>query len=53
MRTEGIRKSALSLMVLSGALLFSQPLHAQHVMTNLPRLTEGGESPVSLSLIHI
>jgi len=52
MRTEGIRKSALSLMVLSGGLLFSQPLHAQHVMTNLPRLTEGGESPVSFMRPH-
>jgi subtilase family serine protease len=39
-------------MVLSGALLFSQPLHAQHVMTNLPRLTEGGESPVSFMRPH-
>ncbi len=52
MRTEGIRKSALSLMVLSGALLFSQPLHAQHVIANLPRLTEGGESPVSFMRPH-
>ncbi len=52
MRTEGIRKSALSLMVLSGALLFSQPLHAQHVITNLPRLTEGGENPVSFMRPH-
>jgi subtilase family serine protease len=52
MRTEGIRKSALSLMVLSGALLCSRPLHAQHVMTNLPRLTEGGESPVSFMRPH-
>jgi subtilase family serine protease len=52
MRTEGIRKSALSLMVLSGALLLSQPLHAQHVIANLPRLTEGGESPVSFMRPH-
>jgi subtilase family serine protease len=52
MRTEGIRKSALSLIVLSGALLFSQPLHAQHVITNLPRLTEGGENPVSFMRPH-
>ncbi len=52
MRTEGIRKSALSFVVLSGALLFSQPLHAQHVITNLPRLTEGGENPVSFMRPH-
>ena len=52
MRTEGIRKTALGLMVLSGALLLSQPLHAQHVITNLPRLTEGGENPVSFMRPH-
>jgi subtilase family serine protease len=52
MRTEGIRKSALRLTVLSAALLFSQPLHAQHVITNLPRLTEDGESPVSFMRPH-
>jgi subtilase family serine protease len=52
MGTEGIRKTTLGLMVLSGALLFSQPLHAQHVITNLPRLTEGGESPVSFMRPH-
>ena len=52
MGTEGIRKTTLGLMVLSGALLFGQPLHAQHVMTNLPRLTEGGESPVSFMRPH-
>jgi subtilase family serine protease len=52
MRTEGIRKAALSLMVLSGALAFSQTLHAQHVIVNLPRLTEGGESPVSFMRPH-
>jgi subtilase family serine protease len=52
MRTEGIRKTALSLMLLSGALVFSQPLHAQHIITNLPRLTEGGESPVSFMRPH-
>jgi len=39
-------------MVLSGALLFGQPLHAQHVIANLPRLTEGGESPVSFMRPH-
>ncbi len=39
-------------MVLSGALLISQPLHAQHVIPNLPRLTEGGESPVSFMRPH-
>jgi subtilase family serine protease len=47
MRTEGIRKVALSLIVLSTSLSFSQPLRAQHLIPNLPRLTEGGESPVS------
>ncbi len=52
MRTEGIRNSAFILMVLSSALLFSQPLHAQHVITNLPRRTEGGESPVSFMRPH-
>ena len=52
MGTEGIRKTTLGLMVLSGALLFSQPLQAQHVITNLPRLTEGGESPVSFMRPH-
>jgi subtilase family serine protease len=52
MRTEGIRKTALSLIVLSGALLFGQPLHAQHLITNLPRLTEGGENPVSFMRPH-
>ena len=52
MGTEGIRKTTLGLMVLSGALLFSQALHAQHVIANLPRLTEGGESPVSFMRPH-
>ena len=52
MRTEGIRKTAFSLLLLSGALAFSQPLHAQHVITNLPRMTEGDESPVSFMRPH-
>jgi subtilase family serine protease len=52
MRTEGIRKTASSLTLLAAALLFSQPLHAQHMITNLPRLTEGGESPVSFMRPH-
>jgi subtilase family serine protease len=52
MGTEGIRKATLGLTILSGALLFGQPLHAQHVITNLPRLTEGGESPVSFMRPH-
>jgi subtilase family serine protease len=52
MRTEGIRKTASSLTLLAGALLFSQPLHAQHLIANLPRLTEGGESPISFMRPH-
>jgi subtilase family serine protease len=53
MRTEGIRKAALSLIiVLTTSLSFSRPLAAQHVFTNLPRLTEGGESPVSFMRPH-
>jgi subtilase family serine protease len=39
-------------MFLSGALALSQPLHAQHLITNLPRLTEAGESPVSFMRPH-
>ena len=50
--TEGIRKAAPSLMLLAAALTFSQPLHAQHMITNLPRLTEGGENPVSFMRPH-
>lgn len=53
MRTEGIRKAALSLIiVLTTSLGFSQSLQAQHVITSLPRLTEGGESPVSFMRPH-
>lgn len=42
----------MSLIVLATALSFSQPLRAQHLITNLPRLTEGGESPVSFMRPH-
>jgi subtilase family serine protease len=53
MRTEGIRKAALSLIiVLTTSLSFSRPLFAQHVIENLPRLTEGGENPVSFMRPH-
>lgn len=53
MRTEGIRKAALSLIiVLTTSLSFSYSLQAQHVITSLPRLTEGGESPVSFMRPH-
>jgi subtilase family serine protease len=53
MRTEGIRKAALSLIiVLTTSLSFGRPLAAQHVFTNLPRLTEGAESPVSFMRPH-
>ncbi len=50
--TEGIRKAAPSSILLAAALTFSAPLHAQHVITNLPRFTEGGESPVSFMRPH-
>jgi subtilase family serine protease len=53
MRTEGIRKAALSLIiVLTTALAFSRPLEAQHIIYNLPRLTAGQESPVSFMRPH-
>lgn len=39
-------------MLLAAALAFSQPLHAQHMITNLPRLTESGENPVSFMRPH-
>jgi subtilase family serine protease len=50
--TEGIRKTAPSLMLLAAALTFSAPLHAQHMLPNLPRLTEGGDNPVSFMRPH-
>ena len=50
--TEGIRKAAPSLMLLAAALTLSQPLHAQHMITNLPRLTESGDNPVSFMRPH-
>jgi subtilase family serine protease len=54
MQTEGIRKTALSLIiVLVTSLAFGRPLTAQRiVITNLPRLTSGGESPVSFMRPH-
>ena len=53
MRTEGIRKAALSLIiVLATSLTFGRPLAAQRFITNLPRLTAGGESPVSFMRPH-
>ena len=52
MRTEGIRKAALSLIVvLCTSLSFSRPLAAQHIISNLPLLTSG-ESPVSFMRPH-
>jgi subtilase family serine protease len=53
MRTEGIRKTALSLIiVLATSLSFGRPLQAQHFVTNLPGLTEGNENPVSFMRPH-
>ena len=53
MRTEEIRKAALSLIiVLCTSLSFGRPLEAQHFISNLPRLTPGGESPVSFMRPH-
>jgi len=53
MQTEGIRKAALSLIiVLATSLSFCRPLEAQHVITNLPRLSESGENPVSFMRPH-
>jgi len=53
MRTEGIRKAALGLIiVLTTSLSFSRPLSAQHAIANLPRLTAGGESPISFMRPH-
>jgi len=53
MRTEGIRKAALSLIiVLCTSLGFCRSLEAQHVISNLPRLTAGDESPVSFMRPH-
>src|SRR6202034_1104348 len=53
MQTEGIRKTALSLIiVLATSLTFGRPLAAQHVITNLPGLTESGENPVSFMRPH-
>jgi len=39
-------------MLLAAALTLSQPLHAQHMITNLPRLTESGDNPVSFMRPH-
>ncbi|MGB9068379.1 MAG: hypothetical protein WCC21_07400, partial [Candidatus Acidiferrales bacterium] len=53
MQTEGIRKAALSLIiVLATSLTFGRPLTAQRVIANLPRLTESGENPVSFMRPH-
>ena len=53
MQTEGIRKTALSLIiVLATSLSFCRPLAAQHVITNLPHFTESGENPVSFMRPH-
>jgi subtilase family serine protease len=53
MQTEGIRRAALSLIiVLATSLSFCRPLAAQHIITNLPRLTEAGDHPVSFMRPH-
>ena len=54
MQTEGIRKTALSLIiVLATSLSFCRPLTAQRLtITNLPRLVQGEESPVSFMRPH-
>jgi subtilase family serine protease len=53
MQTEGIRKAVLSLIiVLATSLSFGRPLAAQHVIANLPRLVESGDSPVSFMRPH-
>jgi subtilase family serine protease len=50
--TEGLRKSARSLTLLAAALIFGQPLPAQQLLPSLPRLTEGGDNPVSFMRPH-
>jgi subtilase family serine protease len=50
--TEGVRKTARNLTLLAAALTFTQPLHAQRLINNLPRLTEGDENPVSFMRPH-
>ncbi|HTR48199.1 MAG TPA: S53 family peptidase [Verrucomicrobiae bacterium] len=47
MFTEGLRKIARKLMILTAALALGQPVHAQHVWTVLPHLTPGDENPIS------
>ncbi|HKV05459.1 MAG TPA: S53 family peptidase [Candidatus Acidoferrales bacterium] len=52
MQTEGIRKSARSLILLGATLVLSQPIFAQHEFTMLPRTPESGENPVSFMRPH-
>ena len=53
MRTEGIRKAALSLIiVLCTSLSFGRSLEAQRLISNLPHLSADGESPVSFMRPH-
>src|SRR5579862_9943230 len=54
MQTEGIRKTALSLIiVLATSLSLCRPLSAQRLtITNLPHLVPGEESPVSFMRPH-
>lgn len=50
--TEGIRNTARNLTLLAAALTFGAPIYAQHLMPNLPRLSESGENPVSFMRPH-
>jgi subtilase family serine protease len=49
---KGLGKSARNCMLLAGALVLSQPASAQQVFTMLPRVTNGGENPISFMRPH-
>ena len=52
MRTELLRSSARSFLLLAAAFILSQPLYAQHLVPRLPSLDESGENPVSFMRPH-
>jgi subtilase family serine protease len=52
MRTEGIKRSARSALMLVAALIACRPVRAQHVLTNLPGVHEAGENPITFMRPH-
>jgi len=47
MATEGLGRSVRCSLILAAALILSQPVRAQHVITMLPHSTDGEENPIT------